>query len=120
MELRKLQSSDMFKMLNIINKIGVGEFKKCFENENVQKLLSGKKVSIESVGSVIAFEIVGIVIPNLLKCEDDIYNFLSELSGMKVENLKTLDMLTFTEIIVDFIQKEEFKGFIKVVSKLIK
>lgn len=45
-ELRKLCSKDMFPMFNIIRKIGVKEFKACFESEEVKKMIQsdGKKI----------------------------------------------------------------------------
>lgn len=120
MELRKLKSSDMFTMLNIINKIGVKEFKTCFESEAIQRSLSNKDVIYESIGLMVAFEIVGVILPNLIKCKEDIYQFLSDLSNTDVKILENMDFVEFTNVIVDFVKKDEFKDFFKVVSKLVK
>ena len=39
---------------------------------------------------------------------------------MKIEEVKDLDLAVFTEMIIDFVQKDDFKDFFKVVSKLFK
>ena len=40
-ELRHLEADDVFPMFQIISKIGVKEFKSCFESPDVQKAISG-------------------------------------------------------------------------------
>ncbi len=122
-ELRTLQSKDVFPMFKIIGKIGVKEFKSCLETEAVKDAinkLSNKQetANVEAVGLAVALDIAGVVISHIADAEADIYQFLSGLSGMSREELETLDMVTFFEMIVDVFKKEEFKDFIGVVSKL--
>lgn len=42
-ELRELKSKDVFPMFKIIGKIGINEFKTCFENEAVKRMISKTK-----------------------------------------------------------------------------
>ena len=71
------------------------------------------------MGLTISFDIVNIIVSNLPKCEKEIYQLLSQVSGMPEMFFKN-DMILFTEMVIDFIKKEEFPAFIKVVSKLFK
>lgn len=120
-QLRKLQSADLFPMFNIVNKIGFNEFKKSFESEEMKKMMKkGKSGDQAALGAKIMFDIAGIVIANLASAETDIYTFLSNISNLSAEEIKTLDMSDFFEMIIEVLKKEEFKDFIKVVSKLFK
>lgn len=126
-EFRKLAAPDMFLMFKIISKIGVNEFKACFEDDGIKKLVvsmasepENQDKSLISVGVGVALEIANVIFGNLPKCETEIYHMLANTSNLKAAEVKQLDMATFTEMVIDFIQKEEFKDFIKVVSKLFK
>ena len=124
---RRLEASDVFLMSKIIGKIGIKEFKNCFDGEGIESLIGsakkGKKAndsSIVSVGVAVATEIAGVIFSHLPNCESDIYQMLANVSGMTPDQVKKLDFITFTEMVIDFIKKEEFGDFIKVVSKLFK
>jgi len=122
-KLRKLQACDIFAMSKIISAIGIDEFKACFESDDVKQLITtaGGGVDItESVGFTIVIDLANIIMNNLPKAEADIYTFLSELSDKTREELEQMPMNTFIEMVCDVIRKDEFKDFIKVVSKLFK
>jgi hypothetical protein len=125
-ELRNLTADDMFPMFQIISKIGVKEFKNCFEAPDVKKALeavsSGKdgQDALAAVGMAVAFDLAGVIISNLPSCKDDIYLLLSQLSGMKTKDIASLPMVTFVEMIVAVIKKEELTDFFQAVSKLFK
>ena len=125
-ELRNLTADDMFPMFQIISKIGVREFKSCFEAPEVKamvgKMASGetKQADLTSVGMTIAMEIASLLVSNLANCKNDIYLLLSQLSGMTTKDIANLPMVTFVEMIIDVIRKEEFKDFFQAVSKLFK
>ena len=123
MELRKLTSKDIFPMCQIIKKVGIDEFKNCFSTPEVRKLImedGGTGKAADQVGFTIIFDIVSIIVGNLPKCEDEIYNFLANLTGEKKKTLEELSIADFTQLIMDLVQKEDFKDFIGVVSKLFK
>ena len=131
-ELRKLQSKDAFSMLRIINKIGVKEFKDVLESDAVKqaiastttpKPVSGEpepKPETDKIGMTVALEIVNILIMNIPSCEDDIYTFLSSLSGLKKKDVQELEMNVFFSMIMDVFKKQEFASFFGDVSKLVK
>jgi hypothetical protein len=72
------------------------------------------------VGVSVILEIANVIIGNIPKCETEIYQMLSQTSDLSVKQVKELDFATFAEMVIDFIKKEEFKDFIKVVSRLFK
>ena len=119
---RKLNSTDMFLMFKIIGKIGVNEFTECLGKDSVKQMIAkvtngnSKGDATTAVGISIILEMTNIILGNLPKCEQEIYQMLSNTSNLTVEQVKGLDFATFTEMVINFIKKEEFKDFIKVVS----
>ena len=122
---RKLDSTDMFLMFKILGKIGIKEFKKCFEGAGFESLMASfngaadKDKAMTAVGVSIGFDAVDLILNGLPKAEQEIYALLARVSGMKEDEIKK-DMLLFTEMVIDFVKKEEFPAFIKVVSRLFK
>jgi hypothetical protein len=127
-ELRGLKSDDMFPMFGILSKIGFKDLKNNLTPDRVSELTNAFKKQDDSnavdmstyVGFNIMLEVVEIIMKNLPNCKVEIYNLLSSLSGMTVKQISNLDMVTFTEMIIAVVQKEEFKDFFKVVAKLFK
>lgn len=122
---RRLNSTDIFLMTKIIGKIGINEFTACLEKDTVKQMidrLTGKESTGNAtmVGISVMLEIANVIIGNLSRCEGEIYQLLANVSGMAVKQVKEMDAVTFFEMIVDFVTKDEFKDFIKVVSKRFK
>lgn len=125
--LRSLQGADIFPMSAIIKKIGVKEFKNAFQDEEIKDLVKSinsgeisKDAAANQAGMAVILNIVDVVLGNLPRAKKDIYKFLASLSGMKPDEVAALPMATFTGMVIDVIQKDEFKDFIKVVSRLFK
>ena len=125
--LRSLQGADIFPMSAIIKKIGVKEFKNAFQDEEIKDLVKSinsgeisKDAAANQAGMAVILNIVDVALGNLPSAEKDIYKFLASLSGMKPDEVAALPMATFTGMVIDVIQKDEFKDFIKVVSRLFK
>ena len=122
--LKKLSAEHIFIFTTILTKVGFKEIKNCFNTEDIQVMLQaeneGNTGNMEKVGLAVAMDIAGVVIANLANCKDNIYQLLSDLSGMTKDEIASLDMNVFVSMIIDVFQKEEFKDFFKVVSKLLK
>lgn len=138
--LNKLEAPVIFSMCKIIRGIGINEFKTLFGGEgalkniiNMSKAESAKKANGKSdkenanpdldvieIGAGIVLNVVGVVLENLPKCENDIYKFLSMVSNLSEKEVKSLSMADFTQMIIDVIKKEDFADFIKVVFTLFK
>lgn len=132
-QLRALCAKDIFPMSKIINKIGIKEFSKAFQSEDIQKLIQSFQKDAEEtaeknteedaailVGVSVAFELVTIILEKLPGCEEDIYGLLASLSGLTKAEVRDLPLDVFMELIVEVVRKEEFANFIKVVLKLFK
>lgn len=121
-EFRKLGAVDVAPMCKIIGKIGINEFSKCFEAESVLSLLrGGKKENITDLAGIqVMLEVANIIITHIPEVEKDMFTLLASVSGLSVDEIKVLDFVTYTEMIINFVKKEEFKDFIGVVSKLFK
>lgn len=120
--LRKLEAKDIAPMASILSKIGLKEVKNCFSPDDM-KAIAGGEGGIEAVGAVgvsVAFEIAGVILSNYEKCQNDVFSFLASLSGMDIKQIESLPLGTFAEMVFDVVKKEEFKDFMKVVSKLFK
>ena len=127
---RLLGAPDLFLMATIINKIGLKEFKVAFESDGIKSLIQNFMMEqkdesneddqdIISLGAGIAFEIASVLLGNLQYCENEIYKLLSQTSNLTVEEIKKPgNAAMFLEMVIDFIKKEEFRDFIKVVSRL--
>lgn len=121
---RKLCAKDIPLMLKILKKIEINKFADCFQSEHVQKLIAnatnGGTENLNLVaGSAVFLEIAQIIISGISECGDDIFKMLSEASNLTLEQVKELDFDVFTQMVIDFIKKDEFVGFIKAVSKLL-
>lgn len=126
-ELRTLKSDDLFPMFGILSKIGFKDLKEIITPDKIKDMKSMISQNDDEntdattmLGVSVVMEIVSIIMKNLPSCKNEIYTFLSGLSGMTVKEIAELDMVTFTEMIVAVVQKQEFKDFFKVVSKLFK
>lgn len=123
-QLRKLTAKDIFPMTKLISKIGLKEFKNAFDPKLIASLaddngeVKGDKLA-SVIGINVAFELAAIIMENFSKCEREIYEFLSSVSGLEKEKIEEMSPAEFTQMVIDIIQKEEFKDFFKVVSKLL-
>lgn len=123
-ELRKLTSKDIFPMTQLISKFGIDEFKKCFDPKLIASIvdengeIKGDQLT-SLIGINVVFDIASIVIGNLSRCENEIYEFLASISNLKRKELEKMSPAEFAQIIIEVIQKEEFKDFFGVVSKLL-
>ena len=99
-------------------KIGIGEFKKCFELDDIKNVV-GREADLGAIGIGVLLDAADVLLKNIGSCEKEIYSFLADLSGLRVKDIQELDMAVFAEMIVELIMRDEFKDFFSVVSKLI-
>ena len=117
-EIRDFKSKDIFPMAKIISKIGVKEFKQCFESDSVRTMIKGGDV--QAIGIAIALDMGGVIISHLPDAEKEIYMFISNMTGLKQKELEDCGLAEFAEMLVAIFKKEDFVDFISVVSKLFK
>lgn len=121
-ELQELSSKHLFAMFRLISKFGINEFKDIFKSVQIgdTKGETDKEKLAGQVGMEIMFGVAGILVTNIGKCEKEVYEFLSAVSNLEPEAVASLRMDELTDMIVELVNKEEFKGFFLAVSKLFK
>ena len=125
MELRKLQASDIFSMVRIINGIGFKTIKDSINVDEINEIRKGmtdenSDVIASKVGTTVVMSILGTVIENLPKVENDVYEFAGNVAGMKAKDVAKMDAGDFIELLISIFTKDEFKDFFSRASKLIK
>lgn len=111
--LRRLCARDIFPFAKILSKVGIKQFSDCFQLDKEDNL------SLSMSGLAVALNVIDILLNNLDKCENEIYNFLAGVSSMTSEQIMNLDMDVFAQMIIEIFQKKEFADFFKAVSRLL-
>ena len=119
-ELCGLKASDFFLVTRILSKVGVKEFKQCFESEEIKASVAsmvkdGGEADVASIGVSVVFDIAGIVLENMEDCEKDIYKLLSRLSGLPEKDIADLPMAEFGQMVIEVIRHEDFRDFFQAV-----
>lgn len=125
---RDLSSKDVFLMFKIISKIGINEFMDCFDKNGVlsviQNMTAEEKDSDSGAmlaAASVLLEVANVILGNMHKCEDDIYQLLATTSNLTVKEITAEgNGVMFVEMVVDFVKKPEFPDFFRAVSKLFK
>ena len=129
---RLLGAPDVFLMLKIVKCIGIKEFVGALQGDSLKEMVStltdkgaadpDDLDSTYMMGALAGIiEIADVIIGNLPKCEKEIYQLLAQTSDLTVDEIKAEgNAVMFLEMIIDFLKKDEFPDFFKVVSKLFK
>ena len=129
---RPLQAEDTFLMCKIIKAIGIKEFKAVFSDGGLQEMITqmvnkekeegaqeeGNNSAVVKAGIAVFIDLADVIIGNLPKCESEIFQMLSKVSNLSEKEIRKLGFADFFGMIIDFLKKEEFRDFIKVVSRL--
>ena len=125
MELRKLQASDLFAMVRLLNAIGFKELKTAINFDEIKE--ARKNITDENretmwveLGTNLVMSLIPFFIEKLAVAETEIYSFVGGIAGMKFKDVAKMDAVEFIDLITAIFQKEEFKDFFKRASKLIK
>ena len=110
--LRRLKDRDLFPILGIISEVFPDDLAKTF----VQ--LTTKEKTVQEVGATAVLKIVLAVLKNMDKVKDDVYNLLSDVSGIPAAEIAEMEFGTTPMMIWDIVSNEKNCGFFKVLSKL--
>lgn len=117
-ELRDLKACDIFPMVSILRKIGLGSLKDHLTPDKLKGIMS-EDADETAVGYGVLMELVTVVVDHLPECDNEIYKFLSGLSGLTVDQVADLPLGEFMEMITAVFKKHEFGDFFQAVSKLV-
>ena len=124
-EMRKLQATDLFSVVKILNGIGLKNVREAINIEEINDVRKGmtkgnEDVITSKIGLNVVMSLATVILENLPKIENDLYNFIGSVIDMKRKDVAQMDMGDFMDLLITIIQKEEFKDFFKRASKLIK
>ena len=127
-ELRNPQASDLFVVSKIIKAVGIKNIANCFKSEEIEAFkakFADKDVPMteedQYEAGMIAMTSIGeLIFEKLDLVQEDIFKFLSNLSGLKVEDVKSMDIVDFAEMFIDVIKNPKLADFIKVVLRSFK
>lgn len=127
-ELRNPQASDLFVVSKIIKAVGIKNIADCFKSEELEAFKakftdSDVPMSEEDqceAGMIVMTSIGELIFEKLDIVQDDIFKFTSNLSGLTVEDVKSMDIVEFAEMFMEIIKNPKFADFIKVVLKSFK
>ena len=123
-ELRNPQADDLFVVSKIIKTVGLKNVTACFTSDEVKKYsnsLAEKETITEdeknNAGIIIMGEIGELIFNKLDLVKPDLYKFMSNVSGLTVDEIATMDICDFAEMFIAIIKNPKFADFIKVVLK---
>lgn len=137
--MRKLSGQDLFPMLKILSRVKAKDMVLSFikKREEISKKLQVEQQTVKplgeestvinvsqglsedetkEVGMEVFADIVETIMCNLDLAKDDINNLLANLCNVNIEQIQTLDMGPYTELLMEFFGKEELKDFFKCIS----
>lgn len=133
---RDLRARDIPLITNVIKAIGINEFKAVLNEEALKGIISAyatkastadEKTDKESLMAAMGmsllpsvFDIAEVVLNNLERCQTALNKLLSKTSNLSVEKVESLSLVDYSTMIFDFLKKEEFPDFFKVVSTFFK
>lgn len=114
---RKITGRDLFKLAKFFKKIDINEIKRLFDDvNNIRCFFANNYDNAEHRimdGGKLVLSIVDIVLENMAKLEDDVFEVLAEFSDLSIEEINELDLEIFEEMLIDFIQMPQILDFIK-------
>ena len=125
MELRRLQATDLFGMVKILNGIGLKNFKDVIDTNKIKEMRKSinddnAEQVVSDIGMNVVMSVLSVILENLPSVETDLYNFVGSIANMKAKDVAKMDIGDFMDLLISIAQKEEFKDFFKRASKLIK
>ena len=125
MELRRLQATDLFSMVKILNGIGLKNFKDVIDVNEIKEMRKSinddnAEQVVSDIGMNVVMSVLSVILENLPSVETDLYNFVGSVANMKAKDVAKMDIGDFMDLLISIAQKEEFKDFFKRASKLIK
>lgn len=117
--MRKLKGTDIFKVLRLLSKLGVKDLVfDMFGNTDLAKVKDATDVKLLADGKganlmAVIFETLTEKLPLI---EDDLNQFLGDLTGNDAKEIADLEFGEYMQLIMDFFKKEELKDFFQQLS----
>lgn len=113
--LRALYDEDIYTVIEILGKALPEEAKEAFVQAVTDQ--NGKKKPLEILGGLIGFDIVRIILKNLKDIKEEVYAFLSDLSGIPAEDIRKMPFGTTPKMLKEVFGSKENADFFKELFK---
>lgn len=113
--LRELCDEDLYTVIEIIGKAVPEEAKEAFAQAVTDE--EGKKKPLEKIGGLIGFDIVRFILKNFKGIKEDVYAFLSDLSGIPAEDIRKMPFGTTPKMLKEVFGNEKNADFFKELFK---
>lgn len=110
--LRRLKDKDLWPVLDIVGKVFPGDLSAVFV-----EIATGQK-SAQEVGGLVMMRMVMAVIRNMNSVRDEVYAFLSDVSGIPANEIEEMEFGTTPSMIWDIVKNEKNASFFTAVSRL--
>lgn len=113
--LRRLKDKDLFPILGIVTKVFPEDLAKTFTQ------VIAKEKGLADIGMAAVSKIIFAIVKKLSdeEFEADVRNFLSDVSGISVEDMEEMEFGTTPLMLYDIFNDTKNTGFFKVFSKLL-
>ena len=111
-EIKRFEATDVFALVKVIKKAGVSNFVEVFTAAQNNKESESK--------NAIGIKLLEVLVARIVDCEEEIYEFLSRMSGLSLEETTKLDADVFMQLIYDVVENPKFVDFLKVAFKFAK
>ena len=111
-ELQRLKDKHLWPILSIITTVFPDDL------ADVLVQITTKEKTMTEIGIATVAKLVVAILKNIHKVHDDLYEILSDVSGMSVEEIEGSAFGTTPLMIWDIVHNEKNASFFKVVSKL--
>lgn len=110
-EIKRFEATDVFALVKVIKKAGVSNFVEVFTSVQNNK---------DENKNAIGMKLLEVLVARIVDCEEEIYEFLSRMSGLSLEETTKLDADVFMQLIYDVVENPKFVDFLKVAFKFAK
>ena len=111
--LRRLKDKDLFPILDILAKVLPDDLTVLLASA----ARKGKK--LDDIGAAVTLKLITAVCKNINKVHDEVYELLSDVSGIPAKEIEDMEFGTTPMMIWDIVKNEKNAGFFSVLSKLL-
>ena len=113
--LRDLNDEDLYTVIEILGKALPEEAKESFAQAVTNE--DGKKKPLEKIGGMIGFDIFRFIMKNMKAVKEEVYAFLSDLSGIPAADIKKMPFGTTPRMLKEVFENEKNADFFKELFK---
>ena len=119
--LRRLKDSDLYQFLQILRKIGIKDMaKEAFADVDTSGDAKSLKDRVEEIGASVVFNMADLLIENISKVNEELYELWSDISGIPADEIKEMEFGTLPLMIWDSFSEVKNTSFFKVFFKLLR